>query len=159
MRRRGFTLIEPLVVIAIIAVLIALLLPAVQAAREAARRSQCVNNLNNTVNTTWATGVPYGQTNYANNIGICRTLNGANFDGPAWQLGGSAGASTPFGPVVTLAGVTDGTSNTVIFSEWIKGKGSAQDGLNMVYVSTTTFSTAAPSPAIQGGSLAATLQF
>jgi prepilin-type N-terminal cleavage/methylation domain-containing protein/prepilin-type processing-associated H-X9-DG protein len=43
--RRGFTLIERLVVIAIIAVLIALLLPAVQAAREAARRAQCVNNL------------------------------------------------------------------------------------------------------------------
>jgi prepilin-type N-terminal cleavage/methylation domain-containing protein/prepilin-type processing-associated H-X9-DG protein len=43
--RRGFTLVELLVVIAIIAVLIALLLPAVQAAREAARRSQCQNSL------------------------------------------------------------------------------------------------------------------
>ena len=43
--RRGFTIVELLVIIAVAGILLSLLLPAVQNARSTARRTQCKNNL------------------------------------------------------------------------------------------------------------------
>ena len=48
----GFSLVELLAVVAIVAVLLGLLLPAVQAAREASRRSACSNHLRQLVTAT-----------------------------------------------------------------------------------------------------------
>jgi prepilin-type processing-associated H-X9-DG protein len=97
-------------------------------------------------------GYKTGQCNYGNNIGTCLTLNNLNFDGPAYRIGDSKD-----GPVVTLASVTDGTSNTAMWSEWVKGK-NTKVGRQAVWTSTISFSSSSPySPAPQS-SLAASLQ-
>jgi prepilin-type N-terminal cleavage/methylation domain-containing protein/prepilin-type processing-associated H-X9-DG protein len=70
-----------------------------------------------------------GYSSYPNNIGTVITNNGGRLDGPAYKLGDSSK-----GPTITLASITDGTSNTAIFSETVRGKGgSTSDGLNQVY--------------------------
>jgi prepilin-type processing-associated H-X9-DG protein len=78
-----------------------------------------------TVTLNGVTGqIAYG--NYPNNIGTLYWNNNM-LDGPAYRIGGE--------PVVTLSSITDGTSNTVIWSEWVKGMYKvATPGLHQVYV-------------------------
>ncbi len=64
------------------------------------------------------TGTRVATTNYPINGGTNRIYSGNHVNGAAWYLGGNP----DFGNRVTLAGVTDGTSNTAAFSEWVKGK-------------------------------------
>jgi prepilin-type N-terminal cleavage/methylation domain-containing protein/prepilin-type processing-associated H-X9-DG protein len=58
---------------------------------------------------------------YFNNQGTARQYNGNNITGPSWYVGNNGNV----GRMVTLAGVTDGTTNTVLFSEIIKGNNGA----------------------------------
>jgi prepilin-type N-terminal cleavage/methylation domain-containing protein/prepilin-type processing-associated H-X9-DG protein len=71
-----------------------------------------------------------GYTSYPNNAGTWRGNHCKKFDGPAYIMG-SPGA----GATITLAAISDGTSNTASFSEFIRGKNlKFQDGLHQVYV-------------------------
>lgn len=72
----------------------------------------------------------FAECNYGNNLGTLLNFAGGRFDGPAYSLSPGNVISSP----VTLATITDGTSNTVMHSEWVKGKNAAVPGKGMVYV-------------------------
>ncbi len=55
-------------------------------------------------------------TSYPNNIGTLYRNHGGMLDGPAYKMGANNG------PVVTMASIIDGTSNTAMFSEWVRGR-------------------------------------
>ena len=74
-----------------------------------------------------------GFTNYPNNIGTIYRNNGGVYDGPAYLLAANTNSNAAQGGVVTLSSVTDGTSNTVMISEWLKGRGDTSLGHHQVY--------------------------
>jgi prepilin-type processing-associated H-X9-DG protein len=74
--------------------------------------------------------VPVTTVNYAVGGGVNRRNAGGATTGTAWWLGGNP----YYGGVVRIATVTDGTSNTAGFGEWVKGKsGQNSVGPNLVY--------------------------
>lgn len=87
----GFTIVELLVVVAIIGVLVGMLLPAVNRAREAAWRTQCINNVKNlatalTIHETSQGSLPPGVPNCAKNQWASGGIeSGAVCQGPNWM--------------------------------------------------------------------------
>ncbi len=71
---------------------------------------------------------------YPSNIGLHRGYNNWRTNGPSYA---SSNWDTALKYTVALNNFNDGTSNTAIFSEWIKGTGvdlaSSKDGLGVVY--------------------------
>jgi prepilin-type N-terminal cleavage/methylation domain-containing protein len=100
---------------------------------------QCPSDGNVPIGTTTVGGAAkqIGYTSYPNNIGTLYVNNGGRYDGPAYDIN-----TTSFGSVVTLAAITDGTSNTVIFSEWVRGMNkNPSGGLHQVYMATVPLPT------------------
>ncbi|WP_165071349.1 DUF1559 family PulG-like putative transporter [Paludisphaera rhizosphaerae] len=99
------------------------------------------------------TGTVVAANNYANNIGTTLSFNGGRFDGPAYMIDNPA-----YGGAVSMATIIDGTSNTAIWSEFLKGRGTLlsksstppQDAPTGVWYQLTITDTRFTQPAVVG---------
>jgi len=75
--------------------------------------------------------MPIGVSNYAISGGPNRwNYTGSGMNGAAWYMNGAP----TYGNKVTLAAITDGTTNTIGYSEFVKGKSGANlPGTNLCY--------------------------
>jgi len=86
-----------------------------------------------------------GSHNYSSNIGLNRRINGGSptagdGTGGNWQENGPGYLASTWDGIairqINIASFTDGTSNTAVFSEWVKGPATgapAKNGLGIVY--------------------------
>jgi len=95
----------------------------------------CPSDGNNPSSTYAVSGpgtLPIAYTSYPDNLGTIYTNNGGTYDGPGYDLG-----VPTYGPTLTLASITDGTSNTASWSEIVRGRGGTTfQGPNQVYLMT-----------------------
>jgi prepilin-type N-terminal cleavage/methylation domain-containing protein/prepilin-type processing-associated H-X9-DG protein len=91
-----------------------------------------------------------GYVSYPNNIGTFAQNNGGRLDGPAYILGVST-----MGGTVSVSSISDGLSNTVIFSETLRGRGDNNPGRYQIYTSTSPNTSATPLATLASSCLAA----
>jgi prepilin-type processing-associated H-X9-DG protein len=110
----------------------------------------CPSDNNVPLSTATVAGVSKAKnyTSYVNNLGTWRGNNGGRFDGPAYTL-----ADSSLGGTLTVAAVKDGTSNTAVFSEFIRGRNvSTAGGLQAIYKNPSDAASGAPAyPLLQLG--------
>ncbi len=93
-------------------------------------------NVPSTTTTVGGASKQISFTSYGNNIGTLY-WNQSAIDGPAYRIGGESN--------VTLASITDGTSNTVMWSEWVRGQyRPGNNGRQQTYVVTQASGKAYP---------------
>ena len=92
---------------------------------------------------------PAGSSNYPFNVGLNRRINGApvgqpdsgnwNMNGPTYVISDWDNGGTGLRKL-SMASITDGTSSTAIFSEWVKGPAAlpAKGGPGMIYIGPAT---------------------